>query len=252
MSLGFNMRFSIIFASLLGFLAVSGLLEAKEVSLRNKDGKSLSARLITLDGDKLMVLRESDKKQFTLSLAQLDEASRAEVDAWLKAGGGLSEHFEIEVRSGKRQRNTGEYYSDEKKVDLEPLIVVKNPMQNMRTRAVKVTALLLGRPVTDRNAYYVFSTETFKIPSLEGGKEGACQMKPISRTFDDKGSYRYGARYHGWVVLIQDPEDDRIIFSQSIPAPLAEKFGRQFLKLEASHAYDDNLRLIKNYSVYSD
>lgn len=248
MFIGFTARFTTI----LVFIAIAVLAEAGEVMLRNKDGKGFSASLIACEGDKLTVLRGADKKQFVLSLAQLDDLSRAEVDAWLAAGGGLSERFEIEVRSGKRQRNTDYDYSDEKNVELEPLIAVKNPMQNKRTRSAKVTALLLGRPVNDRNSFYVFSVETFDLPSLEGGKEGACQMKPISRTFDDKGSYKYGARYLGWVVLIHDPDDGRLIFSQSIPAPLAGKFGIKFLKLESGQAYDDNLRLIKNFSVYSD
>ena len=252
MSSGSATRFPVILACLLVLAVATGLPEAKEVNLRNKDGKSLSARLMTLDGDKLTVLREADKKQFVLSLAQLDETSRTEVDAWLKAGGGLSERFAIEVRSGKRQRSTGEYYDDSKKVDIEPLVVVKNPDANIRTRAVKVTAVLLGRPVADRNAYHVFSTESFKLPSLDGGREGAFQMKQVSRTFDDRGTYRYGARYLGWVVVIHDPEDDRVIHIQSMPEPLAGKFGRQFLKLEAGSTYDDNLRLIKNFSIYSD
>jgi hypothetical protein len=249
MSFRLSARFIFIFAFLLA--GTAGLAQAKEVALRNKDGKSLSASLITLDGDKLTVLRASDKKQFALSLAQLDDASRAEVNAWLEAGGGLSERFTVEVRSGKRQRSTGEYYDDDKKVDIEPLVVIKNPDANMRTREVKVTALLLGRPVAQRNSYHVFSIETFNIPSLEGGKEAALQMKHISRTFDDRGEYKYGVRYHGWVVVITDPEDDRIILCQSNPEPLAGKFGRKFLKVEVGATYDEDLRQMKGFSVYS-
>jgi hypothetical protein len=243
-------RFITVLALLLAYVVTGGL-QAKEVTLRNKDGKSLSARLVTLNGDKLTVLRDSDKKQFVLSLAQLDDVSRAEVDVWLQAGGGLSERFVVDVRSGKRQRSSGEYYSDEKKVDIEPLVVVKNPDANIRTREVKVTAVLLGRPVADRNAYHVFSVESFTLPSLEGGKEGAFQMKPVSRTFDDRGDYKYGARYLGWVVVISDPEDDRVIHAQSIPEPLAGKLGGKFLKVEAGSTYDENLRLMKNFNAYS-
>lgn len=249
MSFCFTARFTTIIAALL--VITAGLSQAKEVTLRNRDGKSLSARLITLDGDKLTVLRESDKKQFVLSVAQLDALSRDEVYAWIKAGGGLSERFTVEVRSGKRQRSSGEDYSDEKKVDIEPLVAIRNPDANIRTRAVKVTAVLLGRPVADRNAYHVFSIESFDLPSLDGGKEGVFQMKPVSRTFDDRGSYRYGARYLGWVVVINDPEDGRIIHCQSVPEPIAGKFGAKFLKVEAGATYDESLRLLKNFNAYS-
>ena len=53
-------------------------------------------------------------------------------------------------------------------------------------------------------------------------------------------------------MVIHDPEDERIIHIQSIPEPLAGKFGRQFLTLEAGSTYDDNLRLIKGFNLYSD
>lgn len=252
MSSGSTARLVALLAFCFVFSAMSCRLAAKEVTLNNKDGKSITVRMITSQGDKLTVLRSSDKKQFELSIAQLDDASRSEVDAWLKAGGGLSEEFEVEVRSGKRQRNADEYYSDDKRVDIEPLVVIKNPRANIRTRAVKATVLILGRPVALRNAYHVFSVKSFNLPSLEGGKEGLLQMERISHVFDDSGSYKRGARYYGWVVVIHDPEDDRVIHCKSIPEPLSGKFGRQFLKLEAGHTYDDNLKLIKNFSIHSD
>lgn len=243
-----NKSFAAVLVSLLAVLGMAGV-QAKEVTLRNKDGKSLSARLITCDGDKLTVLRSSDKKQFELSMAQLDDASRAEVDAWLAAGGGLSERYEIDVSSGRRQRSTGYDYDEDKKFNMEPTIVIKNPLPNIRTRAAKVTTLILGRPVSERNAYHVFSVESFDLPSLEGGKEGVLQMKRISHVFDDRGSYRYGARYLGWVVVIQDVEDGRVIMTQSLPQTLSEKYGRKFLTLKAGTTYDDKLRVLEDVNI---
>lgn len=239
-------------ACLLVLFSTVGALLSKEVVLRNKDGKSLSARMLTRDGDKLTVLREADKKQFVLDVTQLDDASRAEVEAWIKAGGGLSERFEIEVRSGKTRRKSGAEDFDDKNVNIEPLIVVKNPLPGINTRAARVTALFLGRPINERNAYYVFSSESFDLASLPGGAQQAFQMKKISRNYDDRGYAKFGARYLGWVVLIHDPEDERVIFCQSVPVPLAQKFGGRFLTLKPGGTYDDNLKVIENIIVYSD
>lgn len=246
-----NALAQMVLASMLVLAAATGLSEAKEVTLRNKDGKSLAVKLITLDGDKLTVLRGSDKKQFALSLAQLDEASRAEVDAWIKGGGGLSEQFELDVQSGKTNRKAGTEDFDDKNVNIEPVVTVKNPNANVPTRAAKVTALILGRPVNARGAYYVFNTETFNLPSIPGAQTAEIKLKKVSRNYDDRGNAQFGARYLGWVVLVHDAEDDRILQIQSVPGPLAEKFGRQFLKLQPDQAYDENLRLMKNFDVYS-
>jgi hypothetical protein len=235
-------RFPALMAAL---FAGMGALHAGEVALRNKDGKSLTARLLDIKGDKLTVMREADKKRFTLDLAQLDDASRAKVDDWVKAGGHLSERYVIEFSSGKSGKNSSQYYDDDRTVNMEPVIVVRNPDPNAATKPAKVTALLLGRPLNERGAYHVFATETFDLPSLEGGKQTPFLMKRFKHTYDGRGDYKYGSRYLGWVVLIHDPENKRVIHSQSVPTTLAGKHGGKFLDLKADSIYDAELRDMK-------
>jgi hypothetical protein len=237
-------------ALILAFSSAMGALEATEVVLRNKDGKSLTVRLVSITGDKLGVMRESDKKHFTLDITQLDDASRSKVAEWVKAGGNMSERYAVDVSTGKSSRNNNYDYDDERIVSMEPIVLVKNPDINIPTKAAKVTALLLGRPVNERNGYYVFSNETFDLPSLEGGKQKALPMKKFRHSYDDRGSYKFGARYLGWVVLIHDPVDKRIIHSQSLPAPLVGKFGEKFLKLQPRYYYDSELDVIKYTNSY--
>jgi hypothetical protein len=231
--------------------ATMGALQANEVVLRNKDGKSLTVRLVSITGDKLAVMRESDKKQFTLDLTQLDDSSRAKVDDWVKAGGNISERYVVDVSTGKSGRNSNYDYDDERIVSMEPIAVVKNPDINVPTKAAKITVLILGRPVNERGGYYVFSNETFDLPSLEGGKQKAFQMKKFRHSYDDRGSYKFGARYLGWVVLIHDPEDKRIIHSQSLPAPVVGKFGEKFMTLKPMSYYDSELDVIKYANSFS-
>jgi hypothetical protein len=240
-----------ISALMLALLAISGALHATEVVLRNKDGKSLTARLVSITGDKLMVMRESDKKQFTLDLTLLDDSSRAKVDDWVKAGGNRSERFEAEVNTGKSGRNSPYEYDDDRTVIMEPVIMVKNPDVNVPTKAAKVTALILGRPLRERDAYYVFSTETFDLPSLEGGKQKAFAMKKFRHTYDSRGEYKSGSRYLGWVLLIHDSVDKRIIYSNSVPTTLVGKYGEKFLTLKAESYYDKDLDVIKYAQGYT-
>lgn len=232
--------------------ALSGLLQAKDVLLRNKDGKSMIARLVTITGDRVTVVRDSDKKQFTLDLGQLDDASRGKVNEWVEAGGNLSERFVVEFSSGKSGKNSTYAYDGERTVSMEPVIVVKNPEVNVPTKAAAVTAVILGRPTKEGSAYYVFSTETFDLPSLEGGKQQSFLMNQFRHTYDDRGSYKYGSRYLGWVVLIHDPEDSRVMHSQSVPATLAGKFGGKFLTLTAKKTYDADLKPINYVQSQSD
>ncbi len=233
-------------------LGLAGPLASKDVTLRNKDGKALAVRLITCEGDRLTALRVQDGKQFVLDLRQLDDASREEVAAWIKGGGSQVEEFRIEVSSGKTGRKSGAEDFDDKNVNLDPLIVIGNPHSTMRTRPARVTAVFLGRPVNHRNAYYVFSSESFDLPSMPPGGKEAFQMKKISRNFDDRGYAKFGARYLGWVVLVYDGEDKRILCASSVPAALAAKFGAKILELKGGMTCDEQLRQLENIIVYSD
>jgi hypothetical protein len=247
MSPPIHMRFTVI---MLAFIASMGALQAREVVLRNKDGNSLTARLVSISGDKLAVMRESDNKQFMLDLTQLDDASRGKVDDWVKAGGNQSERYEIEFSSGKSGKKSPYENYDDRLVSMEPVVVVKNPDIKVPTKPAKVTALILGRPIKESGGYYVFSTETFVLPVLEGGRQKAFTMKKFSHTYDSRGSAKYGSRYLGWVVYVHDAEDNRIIHSQSVPATLAAKFGAKFLTLKSGCYYDSDLEIIKYGNYY--
>jgi hypothetical protein len=238
-------RYRRVFALMLALAAAPCALQAREVVLRNKDGKSLTARLVSITGDKLDVMRESDKKHFTLDLTQLDDASRNKVAEWVKAGGNQSERYEIEFSSGKSGKRSPYEDYDDRLVSMEPIVVVKNPDIKVPSKAAKVTALVLGRPIMESGAYYVFSSETFDLPVLEGGNQKALPMKKFSYTYDSRGGAKYGSRYLGWVVIVHDPEDNRIIHCQSVPTTLVGKFNAKFLTLGPQRYYDKNLDLIR-------
>lgn len=250
-----NTTISPLFPSYTAFIlalhCLVGGLHAKDVLLRNKDGKSLSARLVQLEGDKLTVMRDSDKKQFVLALVQLDEASQSRVGDWVKSGGNRSEKYEIEVSTSKSNKRSELEDYDDRAVTMEPLVVVKNPDVKLTTKAANVTALFLGRPVNDRGGYYVFSTESFELSELEPGKQSVFQMKKFSHTYDNRGYAKYGARYLGWVVFIHEEGGNRIILAKSVPASLADKFTTKFLTLKEETYYDDELKLMKYGNSYS-
>jgi hypothetical protein len=232
--------------------ALAGTVQAREVLLRNTDGKSLSARLMNLEGDKLSVMRESDKKIFSLALSQLDEASRNRVDEWIKDGGNLSEQYEIEVSTAKSNKRSEAEEYDDRAINLEPVIVIKNPDTKRKTKGGELTVVFLGRPINDRSGFFVYSKESFELSSIDTGKQEVFQMKKIRHTYDDRGYAKYGARYLGWVALIHDEEGEAIISGKSVPSTLVDKYGIKLLKLRTELQYDKDLKLMKNVPTYVD
>jgi len=215
---------------------------ASEVmALRDSSGTALTARLISCDGTSLTITRESDKKTFTLPLARLDEASQASVKSWMSEGGNLAEKFEITVDTGKTRKKTGAEDFDDKRINLEPFVTLKNPATSMSTRDGKVTVLILGRPVHDTSAIYVFKKASFDLPKLAPLGTQSFTVGNISSAYDDRGYAQFGARYLGYVVLVHDHNGKVLYDSISVPAPFIATYRLSLLKLAEKRVYDKDL-----------
>jgi len=211
------------------------------MELKDSSGTVLSARLISCDGTSLTITRESDKKSFTLPLARLDETSQASVKSWMSQGGNLSEKFEITVDTGKTRKKTGAEDFDDKRVNLEPFVTLKNPAAGMSTRDGKVTVLILGRPVQDNAAIYVFKKVSFDLPKLPPLGSQSFTVGSISSAYDDRGYAQFGARYIGYAVLVHDQDGQVLYDAISVPSPFIDTYRLSLLKLTEKTVYDKNL-----------
>jgi len=236
-------KFSVLMGTLVLALCGRALAASEVMTLKSQNGTALTARILNCDGTTLTLSRESDQKTFTLPLARLDAASQEAVKSWMTQGGNLVEKFEISVDTGKSRRTTGQEDFDDKRVNLDPFITLRNANPNLGTRAAKVTVLFLGRPVSDGSAIHVFKKSTFDLPSLPALGSQSFRVGTISSAYDDRGYAQFGARYLGYVVMVHDAEGKTLYDSTSVPAPLVATHGLAFLTLSEQATYDRELRL---------
>ena len=170
---------------------------------------------------------------------------------WQSNGGGLIESFDISVITGKTRKTTGADDFDDKRVNLDPVVTVKNPDTKISSRKAKVTVLFLGRSVLDSGAIHVFKKSTFDLPSLEAGRSKDFPIGKISSAYDNRGYSKFGYRYDGYVVLIHDSDGGTLYCSKAVPSALVSEGDLIYLKLENLKDYDKNFKQVK-LPAYSD
>lgn len=233
-------------STVLILLCVSNRTLAETIDVTDKEGRVITARLVTYDGKNVEIFRISDSKTFKVPIDTLSDKTRAAIDLWVKSGGNLVEKYEVTVNTGKTSRRIDGFdYSDEKRVNLEPDITVKNPHATMESRPLQITIIFLGRPTTSRTNMYVFSTQTFDIPKLAPLTSKKFKVDPISKSYDDSGSYRYGSRYLGYIWIIHNKLQTETIASASVPSSLTNKPLLKYLDMKSESYYSENLVLVE-------
>lgn len=227
---------------LLSALAIHLAPAAEILILADKNGTNLTAQPVSCDGTTLTIIRDSDKKTFSIPLERLNDASQSKVKAWMEKAGDHARNFEIIVETNKNRRTTSQEDFDDKRVNLEPTVAIRNPETRIATPAAKMTVLFLGRPVSDNSAYVVFRKSTFDLPELQPLETKAFEIEKISVAYDTRGYAKFGARYCGYVVLIHNPEGDKLLDRDSVPPAMAEKFGLKFLTLKQGQTCNRDLR----------
>lgn len=218
------------------------LATAEIMELADKNGTNLSAQVTNCDETNVTIIRESDKKTFTIPLTRLDEASQKRLTIWKARGGNLSEIFEISVQTGKNRRTTSREDFDDKRVNLDPVVTVRNPDPRRKTKAAQATILFLGRPVTESRAIFVFKKSVFDLVEIPPLGTETLEIGKISAAYDTRGYAKFGARYIGYVMVIHDDDGEKVYHSSSVPTSLVGDRGLSYLPLKTNMAYDQDFR----------
>ena len=236
-NLAFSLRIPLLATAVwLGFQSHS---HAEAIDVTDKQGRTISARLLASDEKTVQFERVSDRKRFTLALDSLDEKTCAAIKDWVDKGGNLMEKYEVTFNSGKTGRTTGAEDFDDKRVNMKPVVIVKNPDANRESRPLKLTVVVLGKPVLDRSSIYVFATKTFDMPKIAPLRTEEFELEAISEPYDDSNYAKFGNRYLGYVWVIHE-DGDRVVDCASVPSALVgdKAKAKAFLQLEEERIYD--------------
>lgn len=227
----------LIRAVLLPFAALATLAHGEVTAITDKEGRTISVKLMGFDGTNVDVLRASDSKTFSIPFASLSDASQTDIRRWIAQGGHLTKKLEISVNPGSNRRTTAAEDFDDKRITLEPVITVKNPHATLESVPMRITILFLGRPVDSQSDLHVFRKQSFEVPGLAPLANTHFTVKPVSASYDDRGYAKFGSRYTGYIWITHDASGSEVIDSGSVPAALTTRGPARYLSLEEERTY---------------
>jgi len=222
-----------------GFSSVRA--ESEVLEITDLQGRKMNARLVSSDGQMVNIARDGDQKKFALPMTQLDGTTQRLVFDWIEKGGSLLETYEVNVDTGKTRKKDGSEDFDDKRVNLKPVVTVKNPDAKYESRNADMTVIFIGRPVQSNSDIFILKSQLFEIPKLKPLTSVEFKMDEISQAYDNRGYAQFGARYVGYAILIHDAAGEKIYFSRSVPAGPILDHGKKLLDLKTGMTYDRDL-----------
>lgn len=148
--------------------------------------------------------------------------------------------MDVRVSSGKSDRlSQAEYFFDDRLLRLRFSVDITSRETTRELAGAKGTLIVLGKSVVDTRLYGVLGREEFSF-DLSLRNPFHFDGKMITTEYDDKGTgSKYGYRYLGYVLVLQDASG-AIIRADASPESHS-KFAQKALNLKATAVVDKNL-----------
>lgn len=106
----------------------------------------------------------------------------------------------------------------------------------------KATVIAFAEDLQDRDESIVILKEEFNV-SLDPQKTTTVETKQVKIVYDDKGSFKYGQKYSGYLFVLKDASGDVVNVTGSTPAIV--KYAEAALKLKVEDVCDKKFEFVK-------
>ncbi|MGJ8677776.1 MAG: hypothetical protein ACSHX0_09685 [Akkermansiaceae bacterium] len=208
-------------------------LSAQVITIADQNGNTTIVSLISRQGDKALVKRMSDGKEFAISPDQLSESSKKELLTHLKKLAEQYPELEIDVVVSKRRNDRG--YSAEKMV-VSSKVTVTNKDYKIECPPSKLTIVFIGEDLAHNGFYKVLSKQSTDITPTHKGSEFETEAFYIEYYDDNYYSYNHGHKYVGYLAIITDNKGN-VIEEKTVLSAMKK-------------ALEENANLAKNFLKY--
>ena len=217
---------------------------AEVVTLTSKNGKNLVVTLVAKQGDKVLVRRASDSKEFAVSLDTLNEESQQNVMDKMKSLKDAYPPLELDVVLGKRRnRVSGSYYM--KDMEITAKVTVTNKDHRIPCPECSADIIFIGQDQKDPDLYKVMSTQRRGVKPTEKG--AVFDSTPFVTRYDsdNKGYNNVGGyKYVGYVLVVSD-QDGKVLHTKATSGFIKKALDSSVTKVTDLMSYTEGAVLDK-------
>ena len=185
--------------------SLAPLATAEVLTLESKNGQKIIVTLLSRQGDKVLIRRSSDNKEFAISPDSLSPTSAELLRTKMNSLKAAYPPIETVVSISKKRR--GASYSHD--MEVKAKVTVTNQNYKIPCPPSTVNIILITQNQSNKSQFRILSNQVFDItPTPEGVSK---TTSPVTT----HGSYSYGYKYVGYLIVIKD-KDKKVIQTKTL------------------------------------
>lgn len=205
----------------------------------------MTVTLVSRQGDKVVIRRATDGKEFTISPDSLSDQSKALVTNKMKNLDLAYPPLNCDVTIGKRRKyDKGSYYM--KQMEITAKITLTNEDYKIPCPPCTMNVIFVGQDQRDTDTFMVLSNQEFKVTPTEDDLVKETEPFVTRYDSDNKGEGNIGGfKYVGYLVVVTGAKN-QIVHTKTIYTAL-----KNAMEVDATYAtklktYPANTRLNKD------
>ncbi len=146
--------------------------------------------------------------------------------------------MQVIVKKSKRGAGNGDY--DDKRELYKYSIVFENKDRKIKIENFKYTFFIIAESVTRKKIYKILMVEKDTL-NLDTKEKIRTEEGEIMNVYDDNASCKYGYKYKGYFVVIQN-EKGEIVTTKDTRFSFLEKKAEDTLEWKEKHCFNSKLR----------
>ena len=201
-----------VLSLLLSFALTPFLSAGPIITIKSKEGKSLTAELLAVKEDSARLKMPSNNKEYTLAFTKLDDSSVELIKSKADALPIVYPPLDVDVVIGKRRKKVdGSYYMVT--MDITSSLKIKNTSVSDDCPETKGRLIFFGEDQKTKGRYNVLATRDFKI-SPEAGKTTELVLAgfPTKYDSDNQGEGNVGGfKYEAYLFMLWDKNNNIVM-----------------------------------------
>lgn len=185
------------------------------MTIKSKNGDELIVTLLAKQGDKILIRRAKDKKEFAISPDSLSEESKKKILAKLESLDVSYPPLDSVISVSKRRRHDNDSHYM-KAMTISAKVTVTNEDHKIPCPTCKANIIFLGQDQKYTKKFMVLSNQQVDITPTEHGYTFTSEPFITKYDSDNKGEGNIGGYKYVGYLLVVSSEDGKVLHTKTV------------------------------------